>query len=69
MYEQYTHYVPADSKPLKRVVIDLSARYASLCDRVFAPSESVASILIHRGVETPIDVVPTGVDLERFDRG
>ena len=69
MYEQYTHYVPADSKPLKRFVIDLSTRYANLCDLVFAPSESIASILTQRGVETPIDVVPTGVDLERFGRG
>jgi 1,2-diacylglycerol 3-alpha-glucosyltransferase len=57
LYEQYTHYVPADSRPLKRFVIDLSTRYPNLCEHVFAPSESVASILIQRGVETPIDVV------------
>jgi len=69
MYEQYTHYVPADSEPLKRFVIDLSTQYANLSDCVFAPSESVASILINRGVETTIDVVPTGVHLERFGRG
>jgi glycosyltransferase involved in cell wall biosynthesis len=69
MYEQYTHYVPADSEPLKRFVMDLSTRYANLCDRVFAPSESVASILNSRGVETPIDIVPTGVDCEKFGRG
>jgi len=69
MYEQYTHYVPADSEPLKRFVIDISTQYANLSDCVFAPSESVASILINRGVETTIDVVPTGVHLERFGRG
>lgn len=69
MYEQYTHYVPVDSKALKRFVMDLSTRYANLCDHVFAPSKSVASIIINRGVQTPVDVVPTGVDLERFSRG
>ena len=69
MYEQYTHYVPADSKALKRFVVKLSTSYANLCNQVFAPSESVASALRERGVRSTIDVVPTGVNLERFDRG
>ena len=30
MYEKYTHYVPGDSKTLKRFVINLSTRYANL---------------------------------------
>jgi len=69
MYEQYTHYVPGDSKALKRFVVNLSTSYANVCDQVFAPSESVASVLRDRGVTTPIDVIPTGVPLERFSRG
>ena len=69
MYEQYTHYVPGDSEALKRFIIQLSTRYANLCNQVFAPSESVASVLRRRGVVARIDVVPTGVYLERFARG
>lgn len=69
MYEQYTHYVPKNSKALKRFVIQLSTRYANLCDQVFAPSESVALALHQRGVETRIDVIPTGVYPERFAHG
>jgi len=69
MYEEYTHYVPGDSKTLKRFVIKLSTSYSNLCDQVFAPSESVASVLGDRGVFVPIDVVPTGVNLEKFVRG
>lgn len=69
MYEQYTHYVPGDSKALKRLVIKLSTSYANLCDQVFAPSQSVASVLGERGVDAPIDVVPTGVYPERFAQG
>jgi glycosyltransferase involved in cell wall biosynthesis len=69
MYEQYTHYVPGHSKALKRFVINLSTSYANLSDQVFAPSESVASVLRERGVKAPIDVVPTGVQLDRFARG
>ncbi len=69
LYEQYTHYVPADSSTLKRFVIELSTRYANLANQVFAPSESIADLLGKRGVTTPIDVVPTGVDLARFRGG
>ncbi|MBW2596578.1 MAG: glycosyltransferase [Deltaproteobacteria bacterium] len=69
MYEQYTHYVPGDSETLKRFVIKLSTSYSNLCDQVFAPSESVASVLGDRGVFAPIDVVPTGVNLEQFACG
>lgn len=69
MYERYTHYVPGDSPALKQFVIKLSAGYANLCHRVIAPSESIKSILINRGVETPIEVIPTGINISRFKRG
>lgn len=69
LYEQYTHYVPLDSPAFKRFVIELATRYANLCDQVFAPSESITALLRKRGVEAPIAVVPTGVDLARFARG
>jgi 1,2-diacylglycerol 3-alpha-glucosyltransferase len=69
LYEQYTHYVPGDSPRLRQFVIELATRYANLCDQVFAPSESIASLLIERGVIAPIAVVPTGVREERFAQG
>jgi len=69
MYEQYTHYVPGESRAMRRYVIDLSAGYANLCDQVFAPSESVADVLRERDVAAPIEVVPTGVDARRFASG
>lgn len=69
MYEQYTHYVPGDSPALARFVMQLTTDFANLCDRVFAPSESVASVLRDRGVIVPLDVVPTGVDVAAFTKG
>jgi glycosyltransferase involved in cell wall biosynthesis len=69
MYGQYTHYVPGDSRALKRFVIDLATGYANLCDCVFAPNESVAQVLRQRGVRPPITVVPTGIDEHRFAHG
>jgi 1,2-diacylglycerol 3-alpha-glucosyltransferase len=69
LFEQYTHYVPVDSPAIKTFVIELSTGYANLATQIFAPSESVAQLLKERGVETPIDVVPTGVYLDAFSRG
>lgn len=69
LYEQYTHYVPGDSPALKRYVVELSTRYANLADQVFAPSESVRRLIQQRGVESPVDVVPTGVRLDAFAQG
>lgn len=69
LYEQYTHYVPADSPAMKRFAIDLATRYANLCDHVFAPSESIRKLLLKRGVTRPVTVVPTGVCPEHFAQG
>lgn len=69
MYEKFTHYVPGDSPRLQRFIVELSTGYANLCDRVIAPSGSTAKILEGRGVETPIEVIPTGIDYDRFQAG
>ncbi len=69
MYEKYTHYVPGDSTTMQHFVIELSTGYANMCDRVIAPSESVKDILRERGVETPVEVIPTGVVIEDFQTG
>lgn len=69
LYEEYTHYVPFDSPALKQFVIELSTHYANLCDGVIAPSQSIASLIQERGVEVPIRIIPTGIDLAQFGRG
>jgi glycosyltransferase involved in cell wall biosynthesis len=66
LYEKYTHYVPGESKSMKKFVIELSTGYSNLCDYVFAPSESVAEILKDRGVKSPIEINPTGIYTENF---
>ncbi len=69
LFEQYTHYLPIDTPAIERFVVELSTGYANLCDQVFAPSHSVAKLLEERDVTTPIAVVPTGVDVQRFASG
>lgn len=69
LYEKYTHYVSSESKVMKRLAIHLSTEYANLCSRVVAPSESIADLIAERGVKTPIEVIPTGVDVDFFRSG
>ncbi len=69
MYEQYTHYVSAASEVVRNFAVHLPTGYANLCDHVIAPSHSVEELLKERGVSTPIRVVPTGIDPDRFARG
>ncbi|MBT8123036.1 MAG: glycosyltransferase [Gammaproteobacteria bacterium] len=69
LIEQYTHYMPGDTPGFKRFAIKMGTRYANLADQVFAPSESIVTLLQQRGVQTPITVVPTGVDVEHFAQG
>lgn len=69
LYEQYTHYVPFDSKVMKRFVIQLATEYANLCNQVIAPSSSIKKLLRQRGVTQPVEVLPTGIDLDFFQSG
>src|SRR5262249_18488852 len=69
MWDQYTHYLSSDSPATSRFVGSLAAGYSNLCDAVIAPSHSVAQMLRERGVETRLEVIPTGVDFSRFQSG
>ncbi|WP_035609217.1 glycosyltransferase [Haloferula sp. BvORR071] len=69
LYERYTHYVPLDSPALKRIAIQLATEYCNLCDRVIAPSESIAKLLRDREVTVPITCIPTGIDVAAFSSG
>lgn len=69
LYEKYTHYVTEDSESLPKFVKHLSTEYANLCDQIVAPSESIKQLISSRGVKRPVEVVPTGVDVDFFSQG
>jgi 1,2-diacylglycerol 3-alpha-glucosyltransferase len=68
-YEKYAHYVPLRRRLVERAAIQLSTRFAASADAVIAPSAAVRATLAARGVKTPVEVIPTGVDLTRFRPG
>lgn len=73
MYDQFTHYLsgepPSETPMLAHFVASLVVGYANMCDAVIAPSQSVATLLRQRGVEVPIEIIPTGIEVERFAHG
>lgn len=69
LYEHYTHYVPGDSPRMQRFAVALSTEYTRLCDAVIAPSGSIRDLLRQRGANDAVEVIPSGVDTQRFARG
>ena len=68
-YEKYAHYVPLTRPLVEAAAVRLSTRFAARVDAVIAPSVVVRDELVRRGVQAPVAVVPTGVDLQRFRPG
>lgn len=60
---------PFDSPVIQRFVADLVARYCNLCDAVVAPSQRTAAMLRQQGVTSPITVILTGVEIDRYVQG
>ncbi|MDR1775963.1 MAG: glycosyltransferase [Actinomycetes bacterium] len=68
VWEDYTHYFARGilTTPAKAATRRFSAEICDRADRVIAPTLKTADLLRSYGVVTPIEVIPTGVDLARF---
>jgi 1,2-diacylglycerol 3-alpha-glucosyltransferase len=68
LYEEYTHYVPLNERMARKTIIRHCIDFAELCDLVIAPTRDIRRMLRERGVQTPIEVLPTGVERKQFAR-
>jgi 1,2-diacylglycerol 3-alpha-glucosyltransferase len=71
-YEDYTHYVNVfNSKTVdviaKKTIERISRLYGASCEAIIAPSQKTKDMLLRYNIQRPIFIVPTGLDLERFD--
>lgn len=69
LYEQYVHYVPLNQEFTRRVTVQLTRYFCNLCDTVLTPTAAVKRLIEGYGVKSPIEVLPTGIDLQRFKDG
>ena len=72
-YEDYTHYVNIfNSKTIERLakktVMKLSRLYGSHCMAIISPSDKTKEMLLRYQIETPIHVIPTGLNLDKFKK-
>ena len=68
VYEDYTHYFSPSVRLGRRAVAALSRWVAVRTDCMIAPTGKVRTLLQGYGVRTPVFVVPSGIDLRRFQR-
>ncbi|TPR14554.1 glycosyltransferase family 4 protein [Apilactobacillus timberlakei] len=67
MYEDYLHYV-ANGKLLKPVhVKEATLAFCHNMSGVIAPSKRVLDTLVRYGIKSPIRIIPTGVNINKFD--
>jgi len=69
MYEEYTHHIIRIKRLegyAKVAARKLSARFCAIPDQIIAPSEKVKELLQSYGVDANINVVPTGIDSDKF---
>jgi len=72
MYDQYAHYSPIARNLAKSLVKKIAFDYCNQCDLIIAPTRIVNDYLRTGGVSKPIEVLPTGIELDEFvnlDRG
>ena len=68
VYEDYTHYITSSAR-LGRTAVTLLTRWvAAQTDCMIAPTGKVRRLLQGYGVRRPVFVVPTGIDLRRFQK-
>ncbi len=65
LYPEYVHYV-WDTRLTKKLAERLSRDFCQRCDSIIAPSSKVEAYLREWGVDVPIDIIATGIDVETY---
>ena len=66
VYEDYTHYFSPSVRFGKKAVSVFSRWVAAQTDGLLAPTAKVRQLLMSYGVDRPVFVTPSGIDLDRF---
>lgn len=71
MWADYSHYVPVKSNAVsglvKKIISRLSKLYGDSCTELIVPSNKTKEALEQYGIDKRMHVIPTGLELERFD--
>lgn len=67
MYEHYIKYVTKYQKTGEKVLYKFLKQTFKSCTRLIAPTEKARDSLLEAGINIGIDVIPTGIDLSKFE--
>jgi len=65
---EYRHYIPKPFTPPRNAVEEFSAWFCNQVDHVVSPTAEIKAELQKYGVEKPITILPTGIDIESFEK-
>lgn len=65
---EYRHYIPKPFTPPRGIVEHFSAWYCNFVNTVIAPTEEIKRELESYGVKRRIEVLPTGIEVEKFEK-
>ncbi|SEO88381.1 1,2-diacylglycerol 3-alpha-glucosyltransferase [Amphibacillus marinus] len=71
IYEDYTHYIAKFSQlnPIAKFAAKrISVNFCRAADQLIVPTVKVKNLLASYGVHRPINVIPTGINLEKFSQ-
>ena len=68
MYEDYTMYFCPNKKLGKAIIKHYSNKYYNPSKLLIVPSEKLKKVEVEYGVKCPIEVVPNGIRLERYQK-
>ncbi len=66
LYEDYTTYFSPNRKTGRLMAQKFTKHILSRTEAAIAPTTKISSLLLSYGIKTPIHVIPTGLDLQRF---
>lgn len=66
-YDKYSHYVPLPQNSVKKTAISWSRIFCNRCNWIIAPSQEIKNFLESIGITTPVEAIPTGIDLDEFN--
>ena len=65
LYPEYVHYI-WEARLTKEIAKRLSKDFCNQCDLVVAPSTKIKKYLKLWGVKKPLEILPTGIELDEF---
>ena len=71
VWEDYTYYIThgVADETARKITRKYSQWWCNRFDRVITPTEKTLDLLRRYGVQAPIDIIPSGMDIARFSPG